>query len=264
MGLVRTSLRWVNVLVALATLGSGLAVLVPDVIEPGYRISDPSQHWLVAAYWAVQLVIAGYCAVQVLMIVQFARDGRLVPWLAGAKAIAASIFLAGFVSIGHEWMFLTPARYVYQLLDFDESKIGLFALVFLGRGAFNFANAFFFTAPWWRPLRVRRPLVGRLVTTAFVASIALSVSAFLGLVREEERWSHEAQSVADLVLYGLDCDTIRARAGERTTDVRQRGDRHYQVQIAYGCDRTDVLVHTEDGRTGRATKTQPACCQTPS
>src|SRR5436305_1369398 len=152
---MRRALRWLNVAIALVTLASGLAVLGSDLLVTGYRELHRDALWFVVAY----------CAAQVLMVVEFARDGRLVPWLAVAKALAACLFFASFFTSGLYWMAWTPGRYVYQLFVWgEETKVGLFALAFLGRGTFNTLNAFYFTRPWWGPLRVRRPPLGRAVT----------------------------------------------------------------------------------------------------
>jgi hypothetical protein len=251
--LVRRALRIVNVLVALGTLASALAVLVSDLRVPGYR-----QHYH-DALWFVAL----YAAVQGAMLVEFARDGRLVPWLAAAKAIAAWLFFAGFTRLWPYWRVWTPARYVYQLFEWGEdTSLGLMALVFLGRGAFNTANAAYFTWPWWSRLRARRPLLGRLATTVLMAAMVLFVWLFVMLQREEQHiFSPEARDVARLVLDGLDCDAVRAHAGETTTDMRQRGDRRYEVHIAYGCALTRVLVRAEDGRIGAVEGPQLECCR---
>src|SRR2546422_3997920 len=152
---MRRVLRWLNVAIALVTLASGLAVLGSELRVAGYRELHHDALWFVVAY----------CAVQALMVVEFARDGPLVPWLAVAKLLAAFLFFASFLTSGLYWMAWTPGRYVYQLFGWgEETKVGLFALAFLGRGTFNTLNAFYFTRPWWGPLRVRRPLIGRAVT----------------------------------------------------------------------------------------------------
>jgi hypothetical protein len=136
------------------------------------------------------------------------------------------------------------------------------ALVFLGRGAFNTLNAMYFTAPWWRRLRVRRPLLGRTVTAAPMAATVFFVWTFLALQREEARtFSSEAQDVARLVYESLNCDAVRAHAGTTTTDLRQRGERRYEVRIAYGCALTRVLVRAEDGRIGKVAGPQLQCCR---
>src|SRR5213083_475827 len=130
----------------------------------------------------------------------------------------------------------------------------------VGRGAFNTLNAMYFTAPWWRALRVRRPLLGRIVTAAPMAATVFFVWTFLALQREEARtFSSEAQDVARLVYESLDCDAVRAHAGTTTTDLRQRGERRYQVQIAYGCASTRVRVQAEDGRIGTMVGPQLRC-----
>jgi len=250
---VRLTLRWLCALTALVSLGSAVAVLVSDLTVPGYREHYRDALWFVSAYAAVQLFMA----------VEFVRDGRFLPWLAVARAAAGWAFLAFFVQLWPQWRWWTPGRYVYLLFDWGESsKVGLFALVFLGRGAFNSFAAFYFSEPWWRPLRQRRPLIGRLVTAAAVSAVALCVWAFFQLVREEALTvSPEAQAVADFVYQNLDCATVRAKDGQTTTDLRQQGERRYQVRIAYGCALTRVSVRAEDGRSGAAAGSQLACCR---
>src|SRR5438552_3643188 len=99
-GRVRLALRIVNLLIALVTLASALAVLVSDLRVPGYREHYRDALWFVALYAAVQGV----------MLVGFARDGRLVPWLALSKTAAAYLFLAGFTHLWPYWRVWTPAR----------------------------------------------------------------------------------------------------------------------------------------------------------
>jgi len=252
---MRRALRWLNVAIALVTLASGFAVLGSDVWVAGYRELHRDALWFVVAY----------CAVQMLMVVEFARDGRLVPWLALSKVLAALLFFASFLTSGLYWMAWTPGRYVYQLFGWgDETKVGLFALAFLGRGTFNTLNAFYFARPWWAPLRVRRPFLGRLVTAVPIAVAALCTSAFFGLVREEATtFSPDAQDVARTVLESVDCEKVRANEGKTTTDLRQRGERHYRVEITYGCALTRVLVQAEDGRIGTAAEPERECCPEP-
>ena len=251
---MRFALRAVNVLVALATLASALAVLASDLAVPGYREAYRDAAWFVALYAGVQVVV----------LVEFVRDGRLVPWLAVAKALAAYVFLLNFLVLWPYWRTWTPARYVYELFEWGEGlKIGLFVMVFLGRGAFNTVNAMYFTAPWWRPLRVRQPLLGRLVTAAPIAATAFCVWTFVQLTAHETRmFSPEAAEIARTVLESLDCESVRAHAGNTTNDVRQRGDRQYHVRIAYDCRVTQVLVVAEDGRIGTATAPRTECCAT--
>lgn len=250
-GPVRRALRLLNVAIALVTLASALAVLWSDLFVPGYRAHHRDALWFVTLYTAIQVV----------MLVEFARDGRRVPWLAVAKMASAYLFLANFTVLWPYWRTWTPARYVYQLFDWGGVKVGLFALVFLGRGAFNTMNAMYFTQHWWGPLRLRRPLLGRLVTAVYVGGTAFCVWAFLQLVREEARtFSPEAQEVAQFVYQGLDCTAVRAQAGETTTDLRQWGERRFEVRITYGCELTRVVVRTEDGRLGTATGPRDECC----
>jgi hypothetical protein len=250
---VRVVLRMTNVAVALVTMASAVAVLVSDVVVPGYRAHHRDALWFVAAYVAVQVV----------MLVGFARGGRLVPWLALAKTAAAYLFLLNFAALWPYWKTWTPARYVYQLFEWGEqSRLGLFALVFLGRGAFNTVNAMVLTQHWWGPLRHRRPLLGRLVTAIPVGVTATCVWIFLALAREEaETFSPEAQEVAQLVWQSLDCATVRERAGGTSTDLRQRGERRFEVRVTYGCDATRVVVRAEDGRLGAVSGARPECCR---
>lgn len=250
---MRPTMRWLSALAALASLASALAVLISDLFVPGYQTHYRDALWFVIAYAAVQLV----------MLVEFARDGRFVPWLALARAAAAWVFLVLFVQLWPAWRWWTPGRYVYQLFDWGESsKIGLFALVFLGRGAFNTFAAFVFAEAWWRPLRQQRPLIGRLVTAAAISVVVFCIWAFFQLIREEKfTVSPEAQAVADFVYQGLDCAAVRDKNGQTTTDLRQQGDKRYLVRITYGCAVTRVEVRTEDGRIGAATGSRLACCR---
>jgi len=63
------------------------------------------------------------------------------------------------------------------------------------------------------------------------------------------------ESLSDLVL------AVRAKDGQTTTDLRQQGERRYQVRITYGCALTRVSVRAEDGRSGAAAGSQLACCR---
>jgi hypothetical protein len=249
---MRRILRIVNVLVALVTLASALAVLVSDVAVPGYREHYRDALWFVALYVAVHAV----------MVVEFARDGRLVPWLAVARAAAAWFFLLNFTGLWPYWRTWTPARYVYQVVEWGEAgRIVLFTFIFLGRGVFNTLNAMYFAAPWWRPLRVRRPLLGRIVTAVPLAASAFLIWSFLQLTYQETKtFSRDAEDVARIVLAAVDCDAVRAHAGGTTTDVRQRGDRRYDVMIAYDCGLTRVVVRAADGRIGIAAGPRHECC----
>src|SRR5262249_51867245 len=73
---VRRALRIANVLVAVVTLASALAVLASDLAVPGYREHYRDALWFVLLYVALQFAI----------LVAFVRDDRAVPWLAVAKA----------------------------------------------------------------------------------------------------------------------------------------------------------------------------------
>jgi len=44
------------------------------------------------------------------------------------------------------------------------------------------------------------------------------------------------------------------------TDIRARGERHYQVRIAYDCSQTRVTVWTEDGHLATAAASRAECC----
>jgi len=249
---MRRALRAVNVAVAFVTLLSALAVLGSSLFEAGYRLHHDDS----------LLLVAVYAAAHALILVEFARDGRLVPWLAIGKALAAYVFLLTFPAVGGAWMAMTPGRYVYSLFSGEVVRFPMFAFVYLGRGAWNTLNAFYFTAPWWRPLRMRRPLVGRLVTLVPITIVVYCVWAFLDLLRYEARtFSPEAHEIARLVFDGLECDAVRSRNGDSADDTRQRGDRRYDVHITYGCGFTSVVVRAEDGRFGVAGGPRPECCE---
>lgn len=249
---MRPTLRWVNVLVTLVTLASAVAVLWSDLFVAGYRTH----------YGDALPFVLGYVALQLWFLFVFVRGSRWMPSVAIAKAVAAYLFLLTFVVVGPAWMAVTPSRYVYLLFDWGPTvKIGLFGFVFLGRGAWNTFNAFVMTEQWWRPLRITRPLVGRLVTLVPVLLIVGCVWAFFQLVHlDAETFSPEAGEVAHVILADLDCDTIRARDGQTSTDIRQRGTIKYQVEIAYGCAATRVMVRAEDGRLGTAVEPRGECC----
>ncbi len=253
---MRFAFRFLNAAVALATLASAVVVLVSDVTDPAYRAHYRDAIWFVAAY----------CAVQLGLLVEFARGGPSQRLLVLAKTAAAYGFLLALAHLWPYWKVWTPARYVYLIFELPSgSQVGLMALVLLGRGAFNTVNVMVYTEEWWYPLRLRRPILGRVVTAAFVGVTVLCVWLFFGLVREEARtFSGEAQEVAEMVLATLDCDAIRAHTGQSTADVRQHGDRTYGVAIAYDCPTIQVRVHAEDGRVGTAAATRPECCGEPS
>lgn len=249
---MRRALRVVMVVTALLPLASGLAVLISALADPSYRAFYHDPFWLVGGYlvwWTVVIVTA-------------VRDDRWLPLVAVVRALAGWAFLAAFLAVGRTWMVATPGRYVYQLFDWGEGQmLPLYAFVFLGRAAGNTLVAFGLTSDWWRPLRRRQPLLGRLVTAVPIALTVLAVWAFLQLVRlDAQTYSAEAFDVARLVASGLDCDAIRTRSGQTTRDLRRRGDRQYNVQIAYGCPRTVIVVVDQDGRRGTADVERAECC----
>ena len=246
------TLRFLNAAVAAVTLASGVAVLSQDVLVPGYRAFHRDALWFVA----------GYCAVQAFMLLQLVRNGPWIPWLVAARTAVAYIFLLNLASLWPQWRYWTPGRYVYELFDLPGIfNFGLSALIFLGRGAFNTWSLMHFTAPWWRPLRQSHPLAGRLVTAGFVAGIVFPVWTFLVVITEEAKiYSPEAEAVAREVLDGISCETLQEKAGQRTTDLRRRGERTYHVEIAYDCTLTRVVVRTEDGRVGSSSASPGSCC----
>jgi hypothetical protein len=249
------TLRLVNVVTAAVTLASALAVLGSNLLDPAYRAANRDSLGFVVAYaafyaWVIQA---------------FARTTVWAPRLAIAKALAAYLFLATFADLGQQWMAWTPGRYVYMLFDWGpDAKVGLFAFVFLGRGAWNTVNAFTATRDGWFSLRARRPLLGRLATAVPVGITVLCVWAFLALVRiDATTFSSEGHEVAQLVFESTSCEDVRAKDGTTTSDVRQRGDRRYDVSIRWGCADTRVLVRAPDGKLGTAGGSRSECCSTP-
>ncbi len=249
---MRRAILWLSALATALSLSSALAVAGSWALDPAYRVH----------YGDSILFVLGYAALQGYLLQAFLRDTPAAPWAALARAVAGLVFIALFVSIGPLWMRVTPARYVYQLFDWGpEARVGLFGLVFLGRGAFNSFAALELTRQWWWPLRDSRPLLGRLLTALAVALIVGLVWLFLQMVRlDATTFSRDAYEVAELVLDGIDCDTLRARSGQSTTDLRQRGDRTYHVTIRWRC--ADVLVEVRDeaGKIGVARGPRLECC----
>jgi hypothetical protein len=252
---MRRAVLWLNAFGTAVTLFSAVAVLVSWGIDPAYRMH----------FGDSIAFVTGYVALQVWCLWSYVRDTSAVPWIAIGRALAGWVFIALFVSIGPLWMRVTPARYVYQLFDWGpETRIGLFALVFLGRGACNTFSAFVLTRDWWWPLRTRRPLLGRLVTAVPVAAIVTFVWLFLQMVRlDATTFSPDAYEVAQLVLESIDCPTLRQREGRTTTDLRQRGDKRYHVTIRWRCTDMQIEVRGEDGRRGVARGPRLDCCATP-
>ena len=249
---MRRAVLWLSALATAVTLLSALAVLVSWLVDPAYRLH----------YGDSLLFMLGYAALQAWILWSLVHDTPAVPWIAVAKALAGWVFIALFVSVGPLWMRVTPARYVYQLFDWGpQARVGLFALVFLGRGAFDTLAAFVLTQQWWGPMRVRRPLLGRLVTAVPVAAIVCCIWVFFEMVRlDKQTFSPDAYDVASVVLDGIDCATLREREGQTTSDLRQRGDRRYHVTIRWRCGDVEVEVRAEDGRRGVARGTRLDCC----
>jgi hypothetical protein len=272
------TLRALNVVTAVVSLASGAAVLVSNVVDPAYRAHFGDPWWLVVAY----LAFYGW------VLWAFVRAAPAAPWLAVAKAAGAYVFLgvcaafpwatlgdaapskglgsflflSAFTTLTREWTTHTPGRYVYQLADWGPGAAAVFvAFVFLGRGAWNTVNAFTLTRDRWIRLRMRAPLLGRLVTAIPVALIVLSFWGFFVVARLElTTFSADASEVAQAVLDGFDCAAIHAKAGTTTTDVRARGDRRYEVLIRWGCPVSVVLVRTPDDKVGTASGSRPECC----
>lgn len=65
------------------------------------------------------------------------------------------------------------------------------------------------------------------------------------------------------MLAGVDRDQLRARQGTSTSDVRQRGDRRYDVSIDWDCRDVRVIVRDPDGKLGTACDVRPECCVNP-
>lgn len=254
-----------------ATLLSAAAVLVSNLVDPGYR----------RAYGDSLALVAAYLALQVWCLRAFAQARPELARVAVAKAVAAWLFVgpllmalalperlaawprvAVLASVCGDWMRVSPARYVYQLFDWGpDLQIGLLGFVFLGRGAFNTVTAFMATRDGWLALRERRPLLGRLATMVPVVLVVTAVWGFFASVRAHGRtWSSEAHEIARTVAASVDCAAVRERTGQTTADVRQRGSARYDVAISYGCHDTRVVVRSADGRVGIAGGPRPECC----
>ncbi len=250
---MRRVILWLNALAVAVTLLSALAVLVSWLVDPRYRVY----------FGDSPLFVVGYAVLQAWCLWALLRDGPAVALVSVARALAGLLFIALFVSVGPLWMRLTPARYVYQLFDWGpQAPHGLFALVFLGRGAFNTFSAVVLTRERWWPLRERYPVLGRILTAVPVAMIVTCIWAFFQMVRlDAKTFSPDAYQVAQLVLEGVDCPTLRERQGQTTTDLRQRGDRQYHVTIRWRCADVQVEVRAEDGRMGVARGPRLECCR---
>jgi hypothetical protein len=251
-GPVNRILRALNVVATVVTLASGLAVLAQDLLVDGYRAFN--RDW-------VAFVVA-YCAVQALLLHQLLRDGPALPWLITGRAAVAYVFLLNLENLWPEWRYWTPGRYVYELVDVRGIlNLGLYTLLYLGRGAFNTWSLIGATERWWRPLRRNHPVAGRIVTALFVAGLVFPVWTYLVRITEEAKiYSPEAEAVAGEVLQGITCEMLHERAGRQTTDLRRRGERSYHVQIAWDCRVMRVVVRTEEGRVGSEDAPSGDCC----
>lgn len=251
-GPVHRTLRALNVVATGVTLASGLGVLAQDLLVAGYR--EYHRDWVP--------FVAAYCAAQAFTLAELLRNGPALPWLIGARAAVAYAFLLNLTTLWPQWRYWTPGRYVYELVDVPGIlNIGLYALIFLGRGAFNTWSLLGATERWWRPLRKSHPLAGRLVTAGFVAGLVFPVWTFLLVITQEAKeYSSEAEAVAREVLHGISCATVQEKAGQQTTDLRRRGETSYHVQIAYDCAVMRVVVRTEDGRVGSYAASPGDCC----
>lgn len=249
---MRRAIRWINALGLAATLASALAVLVSWLGDPGYR-----QH-----YGDQPIFVLGYVALHAWYLWVYVTDAPALPAVAVVRALAGLFFLLTFAAVGPAWMVVTPARYVYLLFEWGAAfKVGMFAFVFLGRGAFNVFSAFVLTETWWRPMRETRPLAARLATGVPVLLIVGCLWMFVELARMDARtFSPEAHAVAAEVLQTIDCETLRQRSGSTTTDVRQRGDRRYDVEIRWDCRNVQVVVRDPDGKLGTARGPRLDCC----
>ena len=250
------TLRALNVVATGVTLASGLGVLTQDLLVDGYRAYHRD--------WVTFVTV--YCGVQAFTLDQLRRNGPALPWLIAARAGVAYFFLLNLTSLWPQWRYWTPGRYVYELVDVPGTfNLGLYSLIFLGRGAFNTWSLMGATDFWWRPLRRSHPFAGRLVTAGFVAGFVFPVWTFLGVITNEAKvYSPEAEAVAREVLHGIPCATVQEKAGQQTTDLRRRGDTNYHVQIGYDCDVVRVVVRMEDGKVGSYSASPGDCCTRPA
>jgi hypothetical protein len=270
--------RVLNVLTAVVSLASGGAVLLSNLLDPAYRAHFADRLWVVVAYigfyaWVLWAFVRATPAAPWLAVAKaigayvFLAVCAAIPWLAlgsstPSQGLGAFLFLSAFTTLTRQWTAATPGRYVYQLADWGPDATTVFvAFVFLGRGAWNTANAFTLTRDWWMEVRARRPLLGRLLTVVPVSLLVLSFWGFFLVARLERTTSSpDADEVARQVADDLACDAIREKDGTTTTDVRTRGDRRYEVLIRWGCPSSVVLVRTPDDKVGSAGATRSECC----
>lgn len=242
---MRTALRYWNALIAAACLVSALLVLGTNVFDPVYRSHSQDALWFVFLY----------VLLHARMLQAFLWDTWEVPWFAIGKAVVALLFLVTFVPVGPWWMGWSPGRYIYQLVDWGPgAEFILFAFLFLGRGIGNTMNALILTEHWWRPWRIRQPLLSRLFSALPILVVVMCIWTFTEIVRTQ--WLRDlAQRVVD----ELDCPTVMSKLGQTTTDLRQMGKHRYHVRIEYACPVTTVLISDEPGHIGMA-KGASQCC----
>ena len=199
--------------------------------------------------------VAGYAVVQAGVMWACVRNTWHVPWIGIGKAVATYLFLATFVPAGPLWRAWSPGRYVYQLFDWGPgAEFILFAYLFLGRGIGNTMNALVLTEEWWRPWRLRQPLLSRACSAVPILIVCSCVWTYAEIVRTQ--WARDiAQRVAD----ELDCPTVQTKLGQTTTDVRQMGRRRFHVRISYGCPATRVIVGDESQHVGMAVGAGECC-----
>lgn len=262
---MRRLFRLLNVVTAAACLASGAAATWSWLVDPGYRAHYGDPLWLLLAY------VAFYAWV----LRAFWRDDASAPRLALVKTAGAYLFLVYLVlgaTTGEGaawlalWMHRTPGRYVYQLFQWGPClEWVLMAYVLLGRGAWNTVNAVAFTMPWWIRIRASRPILGRVLTALPVLLLVGFAWTYRELIRlQREVYSCEATSVAHEVLAGIDCEALAHASAPTTTDLRQRGERRYEVHIRWDCHDVQVLVRDPDGRVGTARAPRLECCPNPS
>jgi len=244
---MRAVVRWIEA-AACGVAAFSAALVLWENADPAYRAAVGDPLWLVVCYAVAHAWMAW----------ELARDGAWTPWIAVGRALAAYGFLAVALLVppaGKAWMAASPSRYVYQLVDWGEgAELVLFAFLFLGRGVGNTIGAMVLTSPWWGPLRLRRPLLGRLVTAVPIVLVVLLGWQFTELFQYAV-----ARDVARVVVDSLDCADVQAKLGQTTTDVRALKTRRFVVRISYACPATRVVVADEHQRMGYADGARQCC-----
>ena len=242
---MRAGLRYWNVFVSGVCLVSAGLVLGSNAFDAEYRARSLDN---------VPFVV-GYAGLQVWMMGGFARNTWAVPWLGVGKAVAAYLFLLTFVPAGPLWMAWSPGRYVYQLFDWGPgAEFILFGFLFLGRGVGHTINALVLTQQWWRPWRMRQPLLSRVFSALPIVIVVLCLWTYSEIIRTQ--WTRDlAQRVVD----ELDCPTVQTQMGRTITDVRQMGRQRFHVRIVYGCPTTRVFVADQSSHVGMAEGASRCC-----